>query len=158
MLRSRHFFGRLQLRKSEVPEPTPAPTKLVRLHTLKQLSLFACQKDAAGAALKSSHPSHLLTLLVFLVLRSDSTPLVHSPLLSSFPFCSLSSLNSYISHLPSSIMSPLPYWHCPISSLPSCNVSSLSLVPTRPVPAPSPPDWGSAIFTTSVSFLILESN
>ena len=31
VLRSRHFFGRLRLRKSEVPEPTPAPTKLGRL-------------------------------------------------------------------------------------------------------------------------------
>ena len=31
MLRRRHFFGRLRLRKSEVPEPTPAPTELGRL-------------------------------------------------------------------------------------------------------------------------------
>ena len=31
VLRSRHFFGLLRLRKSEVPEPTPAPTKLGRL-------------------------------------------------------------------------------------------------------------------------------
>ena len=33
MLRSRHFFGRFlhRLRKSKVPEPTPAPTKLGRL-------------------------------------------------------------------------------------------------------------------------------
>ena len=30
VLRSRHLFGRLRLRKSEVPELTPAPTKLGR--------------------------------------------------------------------------------------------------------------------------------
>ena len=43
VLRSRNFFGRLRLRKSQVPEPTPASTKLankggprwLRLHTLK---------------------------------------------------------------------------------------------------------------------------
>ena len=37
VLRSRHFFGRLRLRKSEVPEPTLAPTKLgrLRLHAKK---------------------------------------------------------------------------------------------------------------------------
>ena len=29
MLRSSHFFGRLRFRKSEVPEPTLAPTKIV---------------------------------------------------------------------------------------------------------------------------------
>ena len=34
VLRSRHFFGRLRLRRSEVLEPTPAPTKLVRLWLL----------------------------------------------------------------------------------------------------------------------------
>ena len=36
VLRSRHLFGPLQLRKSDVPEPTPAPIKLgrLRLHTL----------------------------------------------------------------------------------------------------------------------------
>ena len=31
VLRSSHFFWRLWLRKSEVPEPTPAPTRLPRL-------------------------------------------------------------------------------------------------------------------------------
>ena len=31
MFRSRHFFGRLRLRKFEVPEPTPVSTKLGRL-------------------------------------------------------------------------------------------------------------------------------
>ena len=31
VLQSRHFFGRLRLWKSKVPEPTPAPTKLGRL-------------------------------------------------------------------------------------------------------------------------------
>ena len=38
VLRSRHFFGRLQLRKSEVPESTPAPTKLggLQLQTKKK--------------------------------------------------------------------------------------------------------------------------
>ena len=37
VLRSRHIFGRLRLPKSEVPEPTPAPTRLgrLRLPTLK---------------------------------------------------------------------------------------------------------------------------
>ena len=35
VFRSRHFFGRLRLRKSEVLEPTPAPTKLGRLQAKK---------------------------------------------------------------------------------------------------------------------------
>ena len=37
VLRSRQYFGRLRLRKSEVPELTPAPTKLgrLRLHAKK---------------------------------------------------------------------------------------------------------------------------
>ena len=57
VLRSRHFFGRLRLRTSEVPELTPAPTKLgwlrLRLQVIfdarTRLLFFACLRFSRSA-------------------------------------------------------------------------------------------------------------
>ena len=70
VLRSRHFFGRLRLRTSEVPELTPAPTKLgwlrLRLQVIfdarTRLLFFACLRfsrstPALGSEQKKSAPA-----------------------------------------------------------------------------------------------------
>ena len=69
VLRSRHFFGRFWLRKSEVLEPTPAPTKLGRLR------LSAKKKAAPAPCTNIFHFELLKSELLMKVFFGSHLPL-----------------------------------------------------------------------------------